>query len=300
MAELKNAWIVEIIPGEEGGDDEGGEVTPPTDEPAADSTLTIDAAIALGNSKEQGIFTEGKYYVSGVITSITSTMYGNMTISDGTNEIYVYGTFDADGTNRFDAMANQPKVGDTVTVYGIIGFYNMAELKNAWIVEIIPGEEGGDDEGGEDLPTNSYITVDSPEAGVAYKFGMYQANVGNTFFLAGGMNGYYMATIDDASAGIDVYLETTDGGYYLYTMNGETKLYINMIVSGTHVNGAYEEAPSTVYTFDTYNKTLIATVTVNDARANYWFGTRNDMSYTTVGPCAVAFAGFYCQFYEAI
>ena len=273
---------------------------PTTNDPEPNTTLTIEAAIALGNSKEQGIFTESKYYVSGVITSITSTMYGNMTISDGTNEIYVYGTFDADGTNRFDAMANQPKVGDTVTVYGIIGFYNMAELKNAWIVEIIPGEEGGDDEGGEDLPANSYITVDSPEAGVAYKFGMYQANVGNTFFLAGGMNGYYMATIDDASAGIDVYLETTDGGYYLYTMNGETKLYINMIVSGTHVNGAYEEAPSTVYTFDTSSKTLIATVTVNDARANYWFGTRNDMSYTTVGPCAVEFAGFYCQFYEAI
>ena len=281
--------------GDDGGDDDNNE-------PTANTTLSIEAAIALGNTKEHNTFTEGKYYVSGVITSITSTTYGNMTISDGTNEIFIYGTFDADGTNRFDAMENQPKVGDTVTVYGIVGFYNAAQIKNAWIVEIVPGESGEvtpPDDGGDDVPAGSYITVDNPEAGVAYKFGMYQANVGNTFFLAGGMNGYYMATIDDAAAGIDVYLEATEGGYYLYTMDGETKLYINMIVSGTHVNGAYETTPSTVYTFDTYSRTLIATVTVNDAMANYWFGTRNDMSYTTVGPCAIAYEGFYCRFYTA-
>ena len=276
---------------------------PVSQDPAENSTLTIAEAIALGETKVKEQYTTGKYYVTGVITSITSETYGNMMISDGTNEILVYGTYDATGTNRFDKMANQPKVGDTVTVYGIVGMYNDAQIKNAWITKIVPGEGGdvtppeGGDEGGD--ATYVYTVVDTPVAGTAYKFGMVQQNVNNTvYYLAGGMDGYYMATTDNGAAGIDVYLEATEGGYYLYTMVGETKTYINMVVSGTHVNGAYEATASTVYTYDAESKTIIASIVVGDAdAADYWFGTRNDKNFTTAGPCAVSYAGFYCQFY---
>ena len=71
------------------------------------------------------------------------------------------------------------------------------------------------------------------------------------------------------------------------------KTYINMVVSGTHVNGAYEATASTVYTYDATSKTIIATVD----GAPYWFGTRNDKTYTTVGPVKTEYNGFYCQFY---
>ena len=108
---------------------------------------------------------------------------------------------------------------------------------------------------------------------------------------------YYLDTSANASAAIDVYLEDTEGGYYLYTMIGNTKTYINMVVSGTHVNGAYEATASTVYTFDTESYTLVADVTVEGETAAYWFGTRNDKTYTTVGPCKTEYAGFYCQLY---
>ncbi len=147
-----------------------------------------------------------------------------------------------------------------------------------------------------DVPAD-LILIDAPKAGVAYKFGMIQGNVSATdvYYLKGGMNGYYMDTAADAAAAIDVYLEETAGGYYMYTMSNGAKTYINMVVSGTHVNGAYEAAASTVYTFNADSKTVIAIV--NDAE--YWFGTRNDKTYTTVGPCAVSYAGFYCQFYGA-
>ena len=274
---------------------------PVSNNPEANSVLTIAQAIELGKTKTKDQYTTGKYYVTGVITSITSDVYGNMMISDGTNEILVYGTFDATGANRFDKMANQPKVGDTVTVYGVVGMYNDAQLKNAWITKIVSGEGGdqGGDQGGEN-PAYVYTVVDAPVAGTAYKFGMVQANVQNkVFYLAGGMaQTYYLATTEEGAAGIDVYLETTDGGYYLYTMVGETKTYINMVVSGTHVNGAYEATASTVYTYDAESKTIIASVTVGDAEpADYWFGTRNDKTYTTVGPCATSYEGFYCQFY---
>ena len=288
---MESAYAVTVAPDEK----------PVSQDPAADSTLTIAQAIALGETKVKDQYTTGKYYVTGVITSITSDTYGNMTISDGTNEILVYGTFDATGANRYDAMANKPVVGDTVTVYGIVGMYNAAQLKNAWITNIVPGEGGGDEGGATPAPTYEYTVVEAPVAGTAYKFGMIQGNLNNQkYFLAGGMDGFYMATTTDAAAGIDVYLEATTGGYYLYTMSGTTKTYINMVVSGTHVNGAYEATASTVYTFDATNKTIIASVVVGDAAAaDYWFGTRNDKQFTTAGPCAVSYAGFFCQFYEA-
>ena len=145
-------------------------------------------------------------------------------------------------------------------------------------------------------PETPAFGVVTPVAGTAYKFGMVQSNAGKTVYLAGGMSGYYMATTEDVNAAIDVYLEETDSGYYLYTLNADgSKLYINMVVSGTHVNGAYEAAASTVYTIDADRKSIVATV--NDEL--YHFGTRNDNTYLTVGPCKVSYNGFDCQFYGA-
>ena len=257
---------------------------PVAGDPEANSTLTIKQALDLGNTKVKGQYTEGKYYVTGTVKEIQHETYGNLVITDGTNDILVYGTFDASGSTKYGDMENKPGVGDTITVYGIIGFYNAPQLKDAWITSA-----------GGSAPSAPTV-VDAPVAGTAYSFGMVQANVNNTlYYLAGGMDGYYMATTTDAASALKVYLEETTGGYYLYCYVGDAKTYINMVVSGTHVNGAYEATASTVYTYNTESKTLIAVV--NDA--DYWFGTRNDKTYTTVGPCAVSYAGFYCQFYEA-
>ena len=155
-----------------------------------------------------------------------------------------------------------------------------------------------------DVPASDLILIDAPKAGVAYKFGMIQGNVSATdvYYLIGGMaQTYYMATGTDAAAAVDVYLEETTGGYYMYAMINGAKTYINMVVSTTHVNGAYSDTASTVYTYDADAKTVIAMMQPDgaDAPAAYWFGTRNDKQYTTVGPCAVEYAGFYCQFYGA-
>ena len=66
-------------------------------------------------------------------------------------------------------------------------------------------------------PTPALNVITAPAVDTAYKFGMVQQNVNNTvYYLAGGMDSYYMATTDDASQALDVYLETTEGGYYLY------------------------------------------------------------------------------------
>lgn len=147
------------------------------------------------------------------------------------------------------------------------------------------------------ISANAVEKVDSPAVGTAYKFGMIQQNVSTTdvYYLKGGMaQTYYLATTTDVNEAIDVYLEAVSGGYYLYTYVSGAKTYINMVVSGTHVNGKYESSASTVYRYDTASKTLIADVNGTD----YWFGTRNDKTYTTVGPCATSYNGFYCTFYQ--
>ena len=107
----------------------------PSSEPAADSTLTIEQAIALGSSKDHNVYTEGKYYVTGVITEVYQTTYGNMKIKDEAGNILtIYGTYNADGEVRYDALTVKPVAGDTVTVYGIVGQYNgTPQVKNGWI-----------------------------------------------------------------------------------------------------------------------------------------------------------------------
>ena len=133
--QIKNAWIVANVAG-------AGE-TPdpdPSGDPAPDSTLTVEQVIALGSSKEHNTYTEGKYYVTGVITEVYNTQYGNMKITDDKGNILtIYGTFDATGENRYDAMATKPVAGDTVTIYGIVGQYNgTPQVKNGWITEHTP------------------------------------------------------------------------------------------------------------------------------------------------------------------
>ena len=111
--------------------------------PAANSTLTIEKALYIGGLYSHNVFTPGKYYVTGRITEIKNTTYGNMYIEDGNgNSIYVYGFYNADGSARFDAMENQPAVGDMVTVYAIIGNYNGSQIKNAWMIEHYPAVDG--------------------------------------------------------------------------------------------------------------------------------------------------------------
>ena len=269
------------------------------------SNTSLSDAIALGTSKESNDYSGDKILVTGTITEVYNTTYGNMYLTDAEgNTFTIYGAYDSNGVNRYDAMTAQPVAGDTVTIYGNVGNYNgAAQIKNGWIVYVVKGSTGddntgddntGDDNTGDDNNGGNTAT-DAPAVDTAYKFGMIQQNLENqVYYLAGGMNGYYMDSTTNINNALDVYLEATEGGYYFYCYVDGTKTYINMVVSGTHVNGAYEATASTVYRYDETSKTLLASIDGVD----YWFGTRNDKQYTTIGPCAVSYAGFYCLFYN--
>ncbi len=123
------------------GDDDEDDVTQ-LPAPDATNTLTVEEAIALGAAQDTSAYTADKYYVTGKITAVSNTQYGNMYIADEDgNEILIYGTYGADGEDRYDALEAKPDDGDTVTVYGVVGNFNgTPQLKNAWIIEFTEGE----------------------------------------------------------------------------------------------------------------------------------------------------------------
>ena len=317
--QMKNAWII--------GAKGDAPVIP--DAPSVDKVTELVAGTPYRFGMAQGNLENAVYYLAGgmdgyymkttadpaaainVYVEVTEGGYYFYT-KNGDEKLYINMVVSADGAHvngAYEATASTVYTYDTTliaTVDGVPYWFGTRNDKTyttmgpckvelaGFFGEFYVGSEETPDEPEQpeqpEDPELSEITADK-----AYKFGMAQGNLDNkVFYLKGGMDGYYMATTDDVTAAIDVYVEVTEGGYYFYTKSGETKQYINMVVSGTHVNGAYEAAASTVYTYDAENNTLIAVV--NDA--DYWFGTRNDKTYTTMGPCAVSYKGFMGQFYD--
>ena len=97
--------------------------------PAANSTLTIEQAIAYSACFENKTFSTDRYYITGKIESISNTTYGNMVITDGNgHSIDIYGLYSENGSVRYDEMTTKPVVGDVITIHAVVGVYNKAQL----------------------------------------------------------------------------------------------------------------------------------------------------------------------------
>ena len=76
------------------------------------------------------------YRVTGTVTNIANTTYGNWYMNDGTGEVYIYGTLDKKGAEKNFASLGI-EVGDEVTVEGPKTTYNgTVELVNVTVVKI--------------------------------------------------------------------------------------------------------------------------------------------------------------------
>lgn len=88
--------------------------------------------------------TTDRYFIYGTIKELSDASYGSMTITDGTNEIYVYGTYGADGVDRYSALSAKPVKGDEIVISANLCTYNgMPEVHAGWIQEFYakPKEE---------------------------------------------------------------------------------------------------------------------------------------------------------------
>ena len=76
------------------------------------------------------------YRVTGVVTSIANTTYGNWYLDDGTGQIYIYGTLDSKGGTK-NFLSWGLEVGDEITVEGPKTTYNgTVELVDVTVIKI--------------------------------------------------------------------------------------------------------------------------------------------------------------------
>ena len=84
------------------------------------------------------------YELTGVITNVVNTTYGNFDLTDETGTVYIYGLSSPTGEQKYWA-ASGAKKGDTITVRTLRTSYNNTpQGKDAIFVSLVPGE-GGDE-----------------------------------------------------------------------------------------------------------------------------------------------------------
>ena len=136
------------------------------------------------------------YRLTGKVSNITNTQYGNFDLVDATGTIYVYGLLDKDGNAKnFESLGI--KDGDEITVEGKYNEYNgNPQIKNAQYISGGSGSGGGDDPG--TVPSGEYITLsftdnvfgidtEKQTAAKTYTYGSYTitltpAGDGNSFY----------------------------------------------------------------------------------------------------------------------
>jgi len=103
-------------------------------------TKTIRELLDIGSSLANNAETDVAYYVEADISSIENWTYGNLWLTDGTDDIYVYGLSGADGS-RYDSISDKPVAGDRVLLKSRIKKYvgsdgnAIIELYNAVLLE---------------------------------------------------------------------------------------------------------------------------------------------------------------------
>ena len=150
----------------EDNNDETPDETPDngeTPEEDAYNCITVAKALELCDSNP----TE-RYNLRVIVKEIKNGQYGEMTVKDSTGEIYVYGTYSADGEKKFNEIEDQPKVGDEIVISCVLATYNTTkEVQNARLLEVKHNETPANP----DAPASgSYITVAEAIALCIYNF----------------------------------------------------------------------------------------------------------------------------------
>ena len=279
---------IEVIYTDNGGTEEPPVVEPPvTGDPAADSTLTVEEVIALGASKEHNTYTEGKYYVTGVITEVYNTTYGNMKITDDKGNILtIYGTYSADGSARYDAMEVKPVAGDTVTIYGIVGQYNgTPQIKNGWVVKHTVAETPETP----DTPETPE-TPDTPVVGdtKTYVFADYEAGEQYAANEVHKLDDMVTVTTNDAHFTKQIRLYQQAANSYGPARNGTAIFETAAAIKSLSINAGEKAVPIEVYgSTNGTDWVLITTITATKTYTDYEI-TLGSTEYTYIKLAAVA------------
>ncbi len=183
------------------------------------------------------------------------------------------------------------KVDATCSEAGTLGHYQCSVCKKYFdadykelssiVIEATGNHIDSDKDGKCDNCGAPVIDPANPEEGSVYYIAFTRDS--KIYYIDGNMaNTYYFATVEDIDKVIKVYVESTDGGYYLYVSadSGETKQYINIVKSDSYTNAKYEDVASSVWVWDDTLKTL---KTVCDSK-EYVLGAYTNKTFTTLQP----------------
>ena len=162
-----------------------------------DQTTTyevISIAEAFELCGDPGNITTERYYIRATIVTVSNAQYGAMVITDGTNQISVYGTYSSDGELPYSQLDYQPVKGDEVLLHCILQNYNgTKEVKNARLIEY------KNNQGSADLSDYDEMTVSEARASEKGTLAIVEGVVARITY-ANGMkpNGYIL--VDNSSS----------------------------------------------------------------------------------------------------
>lgn len=98
-------------------------------------TITVAEFLTMPEDEAAGAAT---YRLTGVITRVANTTYGNFDLTDETGTVYIYGLCSPEGAQKYWAESGA-KLGDTITVETVRTSYaGSPQGKNATFVELVP------------------------------------------------------------------------------------------------------------------------------------------------------------------
>ena len=165
-----------------------------------------------------------------------------------------------------------------------------AELEQPHVHEYVDGKCECGEEDPNYVPDNSDVSeegyVIKVKVGVPYILKLEHGGLGRTLYITGNMDGYYYETTSKLSESIVIYLEEAQGGYYVYHLKNDQKIYLDIIPSGTHINVVYVNTPGDPWKFDETVNTLTNPVNGTD----YMLGTATNKTYQTYSANKLTYA----------
>lgn len=132
--ETEYTFSVVAIPADENiyGASEAASVTVTTEaEPVGPKVVTVAEFLAAAED-------DTLYTLTGVITKVVNTTYGNFDLTDETGTVYIYGLCSPEGAQKYWAESGA-KLGDTITIKTVRSSFNGSpQGKNATFVELVP------------------------------------------------------------------------------------------------------------------------------------------------------------------
>lgn len=174
------------------------------------------------------------YELTGVITNVTNTSYGNFYLKDSTGEVLIYGLCSPEGVQKYWAESGA-KIGDTITVQTIRTSYNGSpQGKNAIFVELVPFVETAS-EWGIVGDLNGWAVPDVV---------MYNTWKGEDLFVA------YNVEIASGAFKIRANNEWNDAKNYGLSVGG--KIYADKYYTLANGGGSQNITPMAYGTYDVY------------------------------------------------